>query len=492
MKTNDYLLLSATAAYSFLFYHQNAGLNFLLFSVILISILLIRNKELLKNMKWCGMALLVLFSASCVVIHSSALAIIANVVSLLVLSGMSFNSRTSALFSFAFTGYSIATSFIFMIIDGTKRQERSENSGSSKSYTWLGILVVIFVAIAFFGLYKNSNPLFAEYTSWINFDFINFGWFVFTIVGFFLMYGYLYHKTVPMIETWENGLSNQLASKSVDERKQKRLETERISLIVLFTLLNIMLIVINIGDANTILLNGQLPKGIKHSDFVHNGVGSLIFSIVFAISIIMYFLRNDLNFYKGNRFFKFLVLFWIFQNILMLLSTAWRNDLYISEFTLTDLRIGVYVWLIMAFIGLILTAVKILFNKTNFFLVRTNFAAWITVLVLSSSVDWDLTITRYNLQHKKLADIDYNYLFSLSESAIPELLTFCHDKIKTETAPFSRAEYGKIVVYNAPYDYLNLIHSKVERYLKNYTSDLRSWDLRDQRILKALRHERSI
>jgi len=493
MKTNDYLLLSATAAYSFLFYQQNAGLNFLLFSIVLIAILLIRNKDLIKNIKWCGMALLVLFSSICVVIQSSLLSTFANVISLLVLAGVSFNSKTSALFNFGFTIYSLGTSFVFMVIDGVKRQENSAKTVAvPKNYTWLGILIVSFVAVIFFALYKHSNPLFAEYTSWINFDFINFGWFVFTVFGFFLMYGYFYHRTIPAIETWENGQANQLNEKPFDERKQKRLETEKISLILLFTLLNIMLIVINIGDINTILLNGQLPKGIKHSDFVHDGVASLIFSILFAISIIMFFLRGDLNFYKGNRFFKFLVLLWILQNILMLFSTAWRNDLYIREFTLTDLRIGVYVWLVLAFIGLGFTAVKVLFNKSNFFLVRSNFAAWIIVLVFSTTVDWDLTITKYNLQNKKLQEVDYTYLFSLSETNIPEMIKFCQDKIKNERVPLTKSMIGRTEIYNPPYEYLNLLNSKIERYLRNYTSDIRSWDLRDQRILKAIHHEKTI
>jgi hypothetical protein len=492
MKTNDYLLITATAAYSFLFYNQNAGINFLLFSLVLISILLIRNKALLKDLKWCGMALLVIFSSVCVVVQSSVLSIFANVISLLVLSGISFNSKTSALFNYGFTLYSIGTSFIFMIIDGVRRQENPAKTDAPKNYTWLGILIVSFVAILFFALYKHSNPLFAEYTSWVNFDFINFGWFVFTIFGFFLLYGYLYHRTIPVIETWENSQGNQLAPKPLDERKQKRLETEKISLIVLFTLLNIMLIAINIGDMNTILLNGALPKGIKHSDFVHEGVASLIFSIVFAISIIMFFLRGDLNFYKGNRFFKFLVLLWIFQNVLMLFSTAWRNDLYIHEFTLTDLRIGVYVWLVLAFIGLVLTAIKIVFNRSNFFLVRSNFAAWIIVLVFSSTIDWDRTITRYNLQNKKLEEIDYNYLFSLSETNIPEMINFCKDKIKTERVPLTKSMQGRKEIYNAPYDYLNLLNSKIEHYLRNYTSDIRSWDLRDKRILKAITNGKAI
>jgi len=105
---------------------------------------------------------------------------------------------------------------------------------------------------------------------------------------------------------------------------------------------------------------------------------------------------------------------------------------------------------------------------------------------LSSSVDWDLTIARYNLQHKKIDEIDYNYLFSLSDTAIPELMTFCKEKLATERVPIEKIKNGRGEYYSQHFEYLNLMNYKIERYLRNYTSDIRSFDLRDQRILKTI------
>lgn len=100
MKKNDYLLLVATGAYSFLFYQQNAGINFLLFNIVLLVVLILKNMNLLKNKKWIWSALMCLVSAVAIFVHSSALSIIANVASLLLLSAVSFNVATSSLFSF--------------------------------------------------------------------------------------------------------------------------------------------------------------------------------------------------------------------------------------------------------------------------------------------------------------------------------------------------------------------------------------------------------
>jgi hypothetical protein len=486
MKTNDYVLPGAVSAYSFLFFDQNAGINFLFFSVALIILLLIRNKTLLYSMKWNWAAGMALLSATCILFHSSAIAIIANVCSLILLAGFSFNLKTSALFTFMFGMYSHLSSVIFMIIDTVTRSTAKEEApAASKSHKWLAIVFVTVVAILFFALYKNSNPIFAEYTKWINLDFLTLDWAWFTFVGLLLLYPFVYHRVVPPIESWENGLRTRIESTSSPDN-QKRLETEKLSLLCLFALLNLMLVLINIGDVNTILLNGSLPAGVKHSDFVHNGVGTLIFSIVLAVGIVMYFLRGDLNFIKGNKMFKFLVLLWIFQNILMLISTAYRNQLYISEYTLTYKRIGVYVWLLLSMLGLIITAMKVYFNQTNWFLIRYNVAIWFTVLSLGGLVDWDLQITRYNLKNKAFHEIDFNYLMELSNTNIPEMLEFCKQKAVMEKIPFTKEEVRSAGHYHTNHYYISLMHYKLENYLGSYRKDWRSWDLRDERIMNYL------
>ncbi|MGZ3932549.1 MAG: DUF4153 domain-containing protein [Bacteroidia bacterium] len=483
MKTNDYLLVSATAAYSFLFYQQNAGINFLLFSVFLVAVLLYRDRSLFSKPKWLWAAGLVMISSAFVVVHSSALSIVATICSLLLLCAFSFNVETSALFSFLFSVYSVLSVPVFMIIDAVNRKA-SDAADTNKGYRWAGFGIVSCTSILFFVLYKNSNPLFAENTKWINFDFLSIAWTVFTGGGFFLMYGFIHHRTIKPVEQWENNLSSGLEHKTEEDPNPQKTRTETISIITLFSLLNIMLLIINAGDIQTLLLGGELPKGLRHSDFVHNGVGTLIFSIVLAISIIMYFLRGRLNFVKGNSYFKFLILLWIFQNIVMLISTCYRNHLYIYAYTLTYKRIGVYVWLCLAIAGLCITAIKVRFGKSNWYLVKTNVAVWFTVLALSPCTDWDLLITRYNLAHKDLKDVDYYYLFSLSDTNIPEMIRFCEKKLKQETtAPVT---YNDRSWHYSCYPYVNLLHYKVESYLLDYKAGWQSYDLRDRRILKSI------
>ena len=132
MKKNDYLLLTATGAYSILFYQQNAGINFLLFNIIFLVILILKNVNLLKDKKWLWSALMCLVSAVCIFIHSSALSIIANVFSLLLLSAISFNVATSSLFSFAFSCYSVGFSVAHIVIDSISRFQFKTDESTPK------------------------------------------------------------------------------------------------------------------------------------------------------------------------------------------------------------------------------------------------------------------------------------------------------------------------------------------------------------------------
>lgn len=486
MKTNDYLLITATVGYSYLFYEQNAGINFLVFNLLLLILLIIKNKQLIKQKKWLWAAGMVLIGSVCVFFHSSALSIIANFSSLLLLSAFTFNIKTSGIFSFLFSLFSICSSFIFIIIDAiTRAQTKIASEGNTKKdYKFIAILIVLILCILFFIMYKNANPLFAENTKWLNFDFISFSWLVFTFGGFLLVYAFLYHKTIPAVKKWENNLS--LTTKYDVDSDTKRFETERFSGAALFVFLNLMLLVLNFGDIKSIWFKAALPKGVNHSDFVHNGVGMIILSIIIATSLLMYLYRKNYTSTKYSSALKILILIWVIQNLIMLFSTTCRNQIYIESFNFTYKRVGVYVWLLLAAIGLIIVSLKIIKEKSNWFLVKTNFAIWFSVLVLSSTINWDLLISRYNINNKPLNNIDFYYLFSLSDANIPELIDVLRRK---DFIIITKKLKNYTNNYNDRYyidDYTTLLKNKINHYISNYTNDWQSFDLRDMRITNSI------
>jgi hypothetical protein len=480
MKTNDYFLLTGTAAYSYLFYGQNAGINFLIFNLLIIFFLGYRAKQTVRDKKWLWAASMCLVTSISILMHSSGLAIVANCFSLLLLAAFSLNTKNSALLAFALSCYSVASSFVQMFIDAAMRSEPGANKNNSiYKYRMVYLLIVTLFCILFFALYRLSNPLFAKNTDWINLDFVNLQWFVFTWGGFLIVYGIIYQKSIGPIEKFENELSQN--NSPANPTHLLKYETERFAGIALFIFLNVMLVILNAGDIQTIWMNGALPPGMRHTDFVHRGVEIIILSIVIAAGLIMFLYRRDFSSIKKSGALKMLIYLWIAQNLVMLLSTAKRNQMYIDTFSFTYMRIGVYAWLVLAGIGLAITFIKVMKERSNWFLISRNVAVWFCVLALSSLVNWDLYITRYNLNNKPLKDVDVNYLLSLSDANIPELISV----MKEKSFPALNQKINDKLYTN---DFVHHLSWKITDYLTSYKPSWQSWDLRDQRIGKSLKN----
>ena len=194
MKKNDWILTTATAIYSYLFYKQSFGINFLIFSAVMIILLLIRNREVLKNRNWIFVALGTLISAFCIAYYGNGLSFIANLISLGILSAYSFYPKTSVITSLLFSIYSFLSSFVFVILDAiTRNQNKPEKpEGRSGGVKFLLYAIPFLIVMVFFFMYKASNPLFDNFTKKINLDFISLSWMLFTFGGFFLVYGFLF------------------------------------------------------------------------------------------------------------------------------------------------------------------------------------------------------------------------------------------------------------------------------------------------------------
>lgn len=478
MKTNDWILTASVAIYSYLFYNQSLGINFLIFTVSLIVLLFLRNKEVIKNKNWIFAAIGSILSAACIAYYGNGLSLTANIISLGILSAFSINPNTSIITSLFFSAYSISASYVFVILDTITRAQKKDPSLENKSgnVKFMLYLVPIIIVVIFFFIYKASNPLFDNFTKKINLDFISMAWILFTFGGFFLLYGFFYHKNIKLIAQNDEDASNNLFEKNTDNEKRflnLSIENEARSGVILFILLNLLLLTVNALDINFLWFDGTLPKDLSYSQFVHQGTGMLITSIVIAIAIILFYFRGSVNFYEKNRSIKLLAFLWVIQNAFMIISTAFRNQLYINEYCLTYKRIGVFIYLLLALIGLFTTFIKIWKTKSNWYLFRTNGWLFYLVLLLTCFVNWDMMVTNFNIldavQNKK--PLDKNYLVSLSYKNIPQLLTLSeaikdsvnYEEVESSLRYYSNSYYAndyKVGLNYKLYSFLDEVQKK--------------------------------
>lgn len=482
MKNTFRFTLLFTAAFSYLFYCQNAGINFLVFDLLLVAYFVYLEPSLLRKRSWLISAVFCLVSGWSIVMHSSMLAVFANLVSLLLLSAYTFRQDSSMLVSLFFSFYSLAGSLLHVFLDVSRRPTPStvSTNKNKQGYVFFTVLMGLLLVFLFFIVYRQANPLFAENTKWLNLDFISLPWFVFTLFGFFVVYGLLHHKRIAMVEELEFSLN--LAKRDIDPEKKQNHQTEINTGLVVLLLLNLMLLILNVGDIRTLFLGSGLPPGLSHADFVHHGVALVILSILIAIGLIVFLSRKDFRSLKNNTAVHYFVYFWILQNLVMVGSTAYRNHIYVETYSLTQLRVGVYVWLVLAAVGLILTFWKLRSNANTWYLVKSNVSAWLFCLVISSTINWDVLITRYNLNHQSLRQVDFSYLFSLADSNLPDLLALplspAYQKLKQ-----TKTENDQKILM----DYQRRLYRKTITYLERHESGWQSWDLVDQRTIEKIR-----
>ncbi|HTA27215.1 MAG TPA: DUF4153 domain-containing protein [Bacteroidia bacterium] len=425
MKRNDSALLIAVSFYSFLFYRQSPGINFVIFNLVLLGCLALINRQETKSKQFLIAALGCLASALCVGYYGNLLSVIANIISLSLLSSISINKNSSVVVSLISSASSYFASPVNMVLDYQEKYKvRNETHPNSwKRIILIGIPVVI--TFVFFFLYRASNPLFDKLAEKINLDFISMSWIIFTFIGLVLLYGFFYQRKLESLSKWDEQ-SSKIENKEYKTLrlfgKDLNLTDENFSGIVLFVLLNLLVLIVNIGDIDFLAVTKKLPEGISYSQFVHQGIDALIASIIIAIAIVLFYFRGGLNFFAKNKAIRVLACIWILQNAFMIYSTACRNTLYIAECGLTFKRIGVYVYLLLALTGLVTTFIKIIKAKSNSFLFRVNGWVFYSFLVIFSFPNWDRIVTSYNVKNNKM---DYpEYMFSLSNSNIPDLLPF--------------------------------------------------------------------
>jgi hypothetical protein len=198
-----------------------------------------------------------------------------------------------------------------------------------------------------------------------------------------------------------------------------KLKNEFISAFVLLVFVNILSLIVNVIDFKWVWFGFKYSEAFNLKQFVHEGTYLLIISILLSIAIMLYFFRRNLNFYPKSKWIKNLAYIWLIQNLVLTISVAIRNFHYITYWGLAYKRIGVILFLIAVFIGLISVFIKIKYTKTSFFLIKWNSLSVYCILIIAGLVNWDGIIAKNNLNHPWQNHMETSYLLSLSDKILP-------------------------------------------------------------------------
>jgi hypothetical protein len=411
-KTTLPIIISAAIGYTYLFYHQLTGINYLVFDVLFFVLLAVIQYERL-NRATVLMTLIGLFASSIFVfVHNTGIAVFMHWLCFGLFVRLFYEPELSIYLALPEQGFITVVSIF-------NPENWKSNSLEGKSKNCIIYLLMLPIVGLFVFLYSAGNEQFGLLVSKV-FDFeFNFSIIPFFLSGIILAFSVFAPHSTGALRAFDITCNNKLVRLEEPNTRSSLfglLENELKGGLFLFFLLNLLTLSFHATDLYYFFVPVEHGIMINHSQQVHQGVNSLIVSIVLAIVIVLYFFRGELNFIAGNKGLKILAFVWLFQNILLAFSTAHRNYMYIDSHGLTNKRIGVYVWLILVAIGIIWTFVKIIGTKTTWYLLRTNSWTVYIVMLCYTAIPWDRVIVRYNLTHLE-KEIDFEYLKSLGASA---------------------------------------------------------------------------
>ena len=178
------------------------------------------------------------------------------------------------------------------------------------------------------------------------------------------------------------------------------------------------IVIITLGSFSPLIQDqSKIPGGISLA-FKAGNAAELSKYMNSTVEIL---LLDKEDFYKKNGLLKKLSYIWLAQNALLAVSVGIRNYWYIYYYALAYKRIGVILFLLLTLYGLYSVFVKVRKQKTVFYLLRVNFNTLLILLTLSTLVNWDSYISRFNFAHADRSFVHYDFLSDMSYASLPYL-----------------------------------------------------------------------
>jgi hypothetical protein len=490
--------------FTFLFWQERLALNLLIYSIYLLAVTFI-NPDVVKSIKLKIYGLAHLLAAVLVVVNNSDLSVATYYISLLLFIGFSHNQQIRTIFA------AFLASILQMItvpFNAVKHLSKISigNFNLKPFFKLIKYIFIPVIAVIFFTcLYSAANNVFAHYAESV---LTNIGLFFEDILHFFfkdLSIERIIHFCFGLALT--GGLLLAFFDKSLEKAELKckeqlvrirraagqktiwyhivetfsgnlltrkmALKTEYIVGIISFVALNLLLSLLNAIDITTLWF-GYKPSG-NFSGELHQGTNTLIFSIVMAMAVILYFFRGNLNFYRKSKTLRALAFTWMVQNFILIISVFIRDGYYIEFHGLTHKRIGVLVFATLCIIGLATVYFKVAKQKTIFYLFKVNGNIWFALLLTFSIINWDVLIVKYNLNHVDAVSIDPYYLTSLSEKTLPFL-----DKNRSKIHPSTNNDSEVAKVDRPEEALMRKLDERIGYFKERYEkSGWLSWNLQD-------------
>jgi Domain of unknown function (DUF4153) len=235
-------------------------------------------------------------------------------------------------------------------------------------------------------------------------------------------------------------------------------------------LFNLLFAVQTVLDIVYLWGNVALPADISYASYAHRGAYPLILTALLAAGCVLIAMRPG-GPSEQSTVIRPLVYLWVAQNVMLVISSILRLDLYVQIYLLTTWRIAAFIWMLLVATGLLLIVARIAWQRSNGWLIRVNLVAVMLTLYLCSLTNFTAIIADHNISHSREAtgkgvEVDIGYLLSLGPQALPGI---------NKAARIREGDFSLV----------GRRDSLVKRFQREMAS-WRAWGLRDWRLKRYL------
>ncbi len=410
-----HLILVSSLIFTLLFYNETVGLNLAIFGLVLTGFICYFFQDRFTSRMHLVLVATSILSCFAFAWYGDFVSFCAVAISVCFLQVKVQEEKLKIILIFPLAAINGVTSLGRMLIFSQWLPKRELKNNFAKKLIAYFIIPTVFVAL-FFTVYAfgsdHFSSLFTNYTLDLNI------WQVILIslLGFYISFSFWnywipepFYENNSMLDddfNDENTIRNQRTFSFLDLDFERR--SGEITLLLLNGLLLVFIATYNYEQFFEVVEKSKL------SSATHEGVNAIIFSIVMAVGVILFYFKGGFNFDEKVKKLKRLSKIWIVLNSILIVSTIIKNLEYVSFFGLTYKRLGVYAFLILAIIGLVFTFLKIVKEKTNAYLINQMVWYFYGTTLLCSFVNWGNLITNYNISVNKgvdpmfLSRLDFN------------------------------------------------------------------------------------
>ena len=400
MKTHQLIILT-TVLFVTLFYGEEMGLNFGLLGVAYALLTLIHTPEENRTRAFIMVFVAGILSSVAFAWYGDFASFLAVFTSLFLLSFKSKNRDLKSLLVIPVFAVNFVT-FIYRFFKFEDWLPKRNMPETLKTVTAL-FLIPSFFVLVFFGIYALGSEHFSGFFSGWEFNFDLWQFIVIGTLGFFIAFNFWNFKVEKFIYSLNHHFKNDFLNEDKEipfSGSFLDIDSERMSGVISFVALNLLLLVFILTFNYEQFV--EIPKSPSElSVETHDRVNAVILSIVMAVLVIMFYFKGKFNFDSKARSLKLLAKIWIFLNAVLVISAFAKNSEYVFSLGITYKRLGVYAFLVLSFIGLILTFIKIKHQKTNAFMFNQMSWYFYGTVLATSFINWGNLATEYNISNDK-------------------------------------------------------------------------------------------